>query len=106
MGKRKKERIPSKKMVISVAIAEYDECGSDGLCIDNVVRFKKSLTAAKFIAADLNKTVGDMAEHLGFERVNFRDVNRSIMNLKRGENKEWQTPEGTPAWLKWKVFRH
>lgn len=41
MGKRKKERIPSKKMVISVAIAEYDECGSDGLCIDNVVRFKR-----------------------------------------------------------------
>ena len=100
-----KEPIESKAMTLRVAIAQYDECGSDGLCIDGVRDFDDSLKAAKFIAKDLNETVGDMAEALHFEKVDYKFVNKVIMNLKKGQNHEWSTPEGTPTWYKWKVFR-
>lgn len=100
-----KAKTQSKDMRLFVAVAEYDECGSDGLNICNVVPFKNSLKAAKFIAEDLNDTVGDMAEALRFEQMDKLFVNQVIMNLKRGENHSWTTPEGTPSTIMWKVFR-
>lgn len=97
--------IPSKSMKLIVAIASYDECGSDGLTVDAARSFDNSVSAARFIARDLNGLVGDMAEALEFEKLKVRDVNERILKLKKGENKEWQTPDGTPCWTKWKVFR-
>lgn len=99
-----KAKTPSKDMTLYVAVAEYDESGSDGLNICNVVPFKNSLKAAKFIAEDINDTVGDMAEALGFEPMDKLFVNQVIMNLKKGENHSWNTPEGTPSTIMWKVF--
>lgn len=100
-----KTKTQSKDMTLYVAVAEYDESGSDGLNICNVVPFKNSLKAAKFIAEDLNDSVGDMAEPLGFEPLDKLFVNQVIMNLKVGENHSWTTPEGTPSTVMWKVFR-
>lgn len=99
-----KAKTPSKDMQLYVAVAEYDESGSDGLNICNVVPFKNSLKAAKFIAEDINDTVGDMAEALGFEQMDKLFVNQVIMNLKKGENHSWLTPDGTPSTIMWKVF--
>lgn len=99
-----KTKTPSKDMTLYVAVAEYDESGSDGLNICNVVPFKNSLKAAKFVAEDINDSVGDMAEPLGFEPMDKLFVNQVIMNLKKGENHSWTTPEGTPSTVMWKVF--
>ncbi len=98
-------KIPSKDMKLRVAIAEYDESGSDGLNICNVLDFDNSLKAAKFIAGDVNDSVGDMAEPLGFEPLDKVFLNEVIMNLKKGENHSWLTPDGTPSTVMWKVFR-
>lgn len=97
--------ILSKPMKLIVAIASYDECGSDSLTVDAARTFDNSASAARFIARDLNGLVGDMGDAVDFEKLKVRDVNERILKLKKGENKEWQTPEGTPCWTKWKVFR-
>lgn len=102
MGKAKPK---SQAMKLFVAVAEYDECGSDGLNICNVLDFDNSMKAAEFIADDVNDSVGDMAEPLGFEPLDKEFLNKVIMNLKVGENHSWNTPEGTPSTIMWKVFR-
>lgn len=99
-----KVKTPSKDMKLRVAIAEYDECGNDGLDIDNVLDFDNSLKAAKFIAKEVNNAVGDWAEALGFKKLDKAVLNEVIMKLKKGENHSWTTPEGMPSTIMWKVF--
>lgn len=100
-----KAKTQSKDMRLFVAVAEYDESGSDGLNICNVLDFDNSLKAAEFIADDVNDTVGDMAESLGFKPLNKEFLNKVIMKLKKDENHSWLTPDGTPSTIMWKVFR-
>lgn len=91
-----------------VVVAEYDESGSDGLSIDNAIRFDTPEDAAKFIAEDFNDTISGMVE-TGFfdedEMLDEKAVLKKVKKLKTGENAEWDTPEETPAWIKWKIFR-
>lgn len=93
----------TKKMNLIVVVAECDEC-SGCFCIDNAIAFDNSLDAAQFIAEDINDSVGDMAEDLDFEFLETDSVHSIIKKLNKGENHEWSTPEGTPVWVKWKVF--
>lgn len=90
-----------------VVVAEYDENGSDGLCIDNALVFNTPEDAAKFIAEDFNDTISGMVETGYFgedEMLDEEDVLKKVKKLKREENAEWDTPEDTPVWIKWKVF--
>ena len=102
----KAAEIKTVPMELSIAIAEYDECGSDGLCIDGVVRFTDSLSAAKWLVEDYEKTV-DPDEYPGeAKKLRLYDVHRSIAKLKPSENTQWRTPEDFPSWIIWKAFRH
>jgi hypothetical protein len=91
-----------------VVVAEYDENGSDGLCIDNAIGFGSPEDAAKFIAEDFNDTIVGMVE-TGFfdedEMLDEKAVLKKVKKLKVEENAEWDTPEETPTWVKWKIFR-
>lgn len=89
-------------------VAEYDECGSDGLCIDNALSFDTPEDAAQFIAEDFNDTIGSMVESGDLSEDELLDeakVLKKVKSLKVDENAEWNTPENTPCWTKWKVFR-
>lgn len=91
-----------------VVVAEYDENGSDGLCIDNALGFATPEDAAKFIADDFNDTISGMVESEDIdedEMLDEAEVLKKVKKLKVEENAEWDTPEDTPVWVKWKVFR-
>lgn len=91
-----------------VVVAEYDENGSDGLCIDNALSFGSPEDAAKFIAEDFNDTISGMVESEDIDEDEMLDedeVLKKVRKLKSDENAEWDTPEETPVWVKWKIFR-
>lgn len=91
-----------------VVVAEYDESGSDGLCIDNALGFDTPEEAAKFIADDFNDTIAGMVDSGDIDddaMLNEKAVLKKVKKLKIEENTEWDTPEDTPVWVKWKVFR-
>ena len=91
-----------------VIVAEYDESGSDGLCIDNALGFGTPEDAAKFIAEDFNDTISGMVESEDIaedEMLDKAEVLKKIKKLKPDDSAEWDTPEETPVWVKWKIFR-
>lgn len=91
-----------------VVIAEYDECGSDGLAIDNALGFDTPEDAAKFIAEDFNDTICSMVESGDIDEDKMLDEARVLTKIKKlgvEENAEWDTPVETPTQVKWKVFR-
>jgi hypothetical protein len=91
-----------------VVVAEYDENGSDGLCVDNALGFDTPKEAAKFIAEDFNDTIAGMVETGDIddnEMLDEKAVLKKVKKLKIEENAEWDTPEDTPVWVKWKIFR-
>jgi hypothetical protein len=91
-----------------VVVAEYDENGSDGLCIDNALSFSSPEDAAKFITEDFNDTISGMVESEDIdedEMLDEAEVLKKVRKLKSNENAEWDTPEETPVWVKWKIFR-
>lgn len=91
-----------------VVVAEYDESGSDGLCIDNALGFGTPEEAAKFIAEDFNDTISGMVESEDIdedEMLDKAEVLKKIKKLKSDDSAEWDTPEETPVWVKWKIFR-
>ena len=107
MKKTKIKKIEKVPMTLSVVIAEFDESGSDGMDICNVVRFTNSLSAAKFIVEDFNDSFYDYEDLTGEDvTLDLIQIHNRIKKLKKGENAEWDGPEDAPAWIKWKVFRH
>lgn len=75
-----------------VVVAEYDECGSDGLAIDNALGFDTPEDAAKFIAEDFNDTICSMVESEDIDEDEMLDEDRvlkKIKKLKVEENAEW-----------------
>lgn len=90
-----------------VVVAEYDECGSDGLAIDNALGFDTPEDAAKFIAEDFNDTICSMVESGDIDEdqmLNEKAVLKKVKSLGVEENAEWDTPSETPVQVKWKVF--
>ena len=88
-----------------VAVAEYDECGSDGLAINNVEQFTDPTAAAKFITDDYNETISGLDEmEEDVEKLKLASVKKIINNLKPGENHHWYTPDCTPSTIQWKIF--
>jgi hypothetical protein len=88
-------------------VAECDESGYDSLGIDSVNVFDNPKDAAKFIAEDLNDTIYEMVESGAIDEDEMADeteVLKQVKKLKTGEDAEWDTPEETPVWIKWKVF--
>lgn len=91
-----------------VVVAEYDECGSDGLAIDNALGFDTPEESAKFIAEDFNDTISSMVESGDIDEDKMLDEARILKKIKSlgvEENAEWDTPSETPVQVKWKVFR-
>jgi len=91
-----------------VVVAEYDECGSDGLAIDNALGFDTPEDAAKFIAEDFNDTISSMVESGDIDEDKMLDEARVLTKIKKlrvEENAEWDTPVETLTQVKWKVFR-
>lgn len=88
-----------------VVVAEYDD---DWFSIDNALGFGTSEDAAKFITEDFNDTFSGMVETGFFDEDELLDekaVLKKVKKLKIGDSAEWDTPEDTPALLKWKIFR-
>ena len=88
-----------------VVVAEYDECGSDGLDICNAIPFNKPEAAAKFIVEDFSDTmsyVEDMG--LEYEELDLEQVTAKIESLQKDESHEWNVPADMPSQIKWKVF--
>lgn len=95
----------SKPTQYFVAIAEYDECGSDGLAINAVEPFTDSAAAAKFITDDYNETIDGLDEmDEEVEKLKLTAVKKSINKLKPGESHYWYTPDCTPSTIQWKIF--
>lgn len=88
-----------------VAIAEYDESGSDGLCICNALPFDTPEAAAQFIVDDFNDTMS-YAEDMGveYDELDLEQVTKKIMKLKPDESHLWKTPVDMPIETHWKVF--
>jgi len=93
-----------------VVVAEYDECGSDGMCIDNALPFDTPEEAAQFIVDDYNDTIcehddedGDDENDSGNELA-YKDILKAVKRLKANETAEWDSPEEVPLWIKWKIF--
>lgn len=88
-----------------VVVAEYDECGSDGLDICNAIPFNKPEAAAKFIVEDFADTMS-YAEDMGleYEELELEQVMTKIENLQKDESHEWNAPADMPRQIKWKVF--
>lgn len=88
-----------------VVVAEYDECGSDGLDICNAIPFNKPEAAAKFIVEDFGDTMS-YAEDMGveYEELELERVTAKIESLQKGESHEWNAPADMPRQIKWKVF--
>ena len=88
-----------------VVVAEYDECGSDGLGICNAIPFNKPEAAAKFIVEDFGDTMS-YAEDMGveYEELELERVTAKIESLQKGESHEWNAPADMPRQIKWKVF--
>ena len=104
MASKKTASKPAKYYVV---VAEYDESGSDGLGIDNVVEFDTAEEAAKWVEEDYNDTMEPFVDLSGDEDVflKSKDVLKAVKKLKPNQAHEWDTPEGeTPVWVKWKVF--
>ena len=80
-----------------VVVAEYDECGSDGLDICNAISFNNPEAAAKFI-------VEDYADTTEGEELDLEQVTAKIESLQKDESHEWDTPADLPRQIKWKVF--
>ena len=91
-----------------VVIAEYDESGSDGLAIDNALVFDTPEEVAEFISDDYNDTLlnafGEDDEDEDHEELTEKEVLKTVKRLKTDDSAEWDTPEETPTWVKWKVF--
>lgn len=110
MATKKKTKKPAEKPAGTylVVIAEYDECGSDGLAIDNALGFDTPEDAAKFIVEDFNDTICSMVESGDIDEDKMLDEDRVLNKIKKldvEENAEWDTPSETPTQVKWKVFR-
>ena len=92
-----------------VAVAEYDESGSDGLAIDNALSFDTPEDVAKFIAEDYNDTLlnafGEDDEDEAHEELTEKEVLKAVKRLKSDDSAEWDTPSDAQCWVKWKVFR-
>lgn len=88
-----------------VVVAEYDECGSDGLDICNAIPFNKPEAAAKFIVEDFDDTMS-YAEDMGLEydELDLEQVTAKIESLQKDESHEWNAPADMPRQIKWKVF--
>ena len=88
-----------------VVVAEYDECGSDGLDIYNAIPFNKPEAAAKFIVEDFSDTMS-YAEDMGleYEELELEQVMTKIESLQKDESHEWNAPADMPRQIKWKVF--
>ena len=88
-----------------VVVAEYDECGSDGLDICNAISFNKPEAAAKFIVEDFSDTMS-YAEDMGleYEELELEQVMTKIESLQKDESHEWNAPADMPRQIKWKVF--
>lgn len=88
-----------------VVVAEYDECGSDGLDICNAISFNKPEAAAKFIVEDFSDTMS-YAEDMGleYEELELERVMTKIESLQKDESHEWNAPADMPRQIKWKVF--
>ena len=88
-----------------VVVAEYDECGSDGLDICNAIPFNKPEAAAKFIVEDFSDTMS-YAEDMGleYEELELEQVMTKIESLQKDESHEWNAPADMPRQIKWKVF--
>lgn len=88
-----------------VVVAEYDECGSDGLDICNAIPFNKPEAAAKFIVEDFSDTMS-YAEDMGleYEELELEQVMTKIESLRKDESHEWNAPADMPRQIKWKVF--
>ena len=88
-----------------VVVAEYDECGSDGLDICNAIPFNKPEAAAKFIVEDFSDTMS-YAEDMGleYEELELEQVMTKIESLQKDASHEWNAPEDMPRQIKWKVF--
>ena len=88
-----------------VVVAEYDECGSDGLDICNAIPFNKPEAAAKFIVEDYADTMS-YAEDMGLEYddLDLERVTAKIESLQKDESHEWNASADMPRQIKWKVF--
>ena len=86
-----------------VVVAEYDECGSDGLDICNAISFNKPEAAAKFIVEDYADTMSYDEDTEG-EELDLEQVTAKIESLQKDESHEWDTPTDMPRQIKWKVF--
>lgn len=88
-----------------VVVAEYDECGSDGLDICNAIPFNKPEAAAKFIVEDFSDTMS-YAEDMGLEgeELDLKQVTAKIESLQKDESHEWNALADMPRQIKWKVF--
>ena len=100
-----KKKTPNLKYV--VAIAEYDENGSDGLDICNAVPFDTPEETAQFIVDDFNDTMS-YAEEMGvdYDELDLERVTAKIKKLKQDESHLWKTPADMPTETHWKVFVH
>ena len=88
-----------------VVVAEYDECGSDGLDICNAISFNKPEAAAKFIVEDYADTMSyDEDMGLEYEELDLEQVTVKIESLQKDESHEWNAPADMSRQIKWKVF--
>ena len=86
-----------------VVVAEYDECGSEGLDICNAIPFNKPEAAAKFIVEDYADTMSYDEDTEG-EGLDLEQVTAKIESLEKDESHEWDAPADLPRQIKWKVF--
>ena len=68
-----------------VVVAEYDECGSDGLDICNAIPFNKPKAAAKFIVEDYADTMSYDEDTEG-EELDLEQVTAKIESLQNQIN--------------------
>lgn len=107
MAQSKNTKKTETKVTFVAVVAEYDESGSDGLAIDNVLIFDDVQSVADFILEDYNDTLinafgEDDEEH---DELTKSEVTKAIKRLEVDTSTEWDTPSDAQLWVKWKVFR-
>jgi hypothetical protein len=96
----------TQKPTFIVVVAEYDEGGSDGLCIDNAIIYDSVDAVVDFITEDYDDTlINAFGEGDEPQSLSTAEVKKAVKRLKVGDNTEWDTPSDCPVWVKWKVFR-
>ena len=101
----------TQKPTFIVVVAEYDEGGSDGLCIDNAIIYDNVDAVVDFITEDYDDTLinafGEDEDDDGEEHqsLSTAEVRKAVKRLKVDDSTEWDTPSDCPVWVKWKVFR-